>query len=209
MRIAPFSDAWRGMAGFALASLLPVLLLACGARFGGPWLGLALLYLTVFMALIDRLAARAAPDAPEGAEFPAADALLVTLALAHLALMPVAVIAVAGASGLSVAERVAAFFAFGLFFGQIANPVAHELIHRGDRRLYHLGVAIYITLLFGHHASAHRQVHHRHVASPADPNTARRGESFYAFAPRAWMGSFRAGLAAETARRGGLHPYLH
>lgn len=196
------------MAGFALASLLPVVMLGLGAALGGLWFGLALVYTTGFMAMADRLVAVAAPDAPEGAEFPAANVLLIALALAHLALLPVAVFAVAGGSSLSGAERMTAFFAFGLFFGQIANPAAHELIHRGDRRLHDLGVAIYVTLLFGHHASAHRHVHHRHVASQADPNTARRGESFYVFAPRAWAGSFRAGLAAENARRGGLHPYI-
>lgn len=56
-----------------------------------------------------------------------------------------------------------------------------------------------MTLLFGHHTSAHRLVHHRHVATPSDLNTARLGESFWHFFPRALVGSFRAGLAAERA----------
>ncbi|MDZ4135336.1 MAG: fatty acid desaturase, partial [Paracoccaceae bacterium] len=95
--------------------------------------------------------------------------------------------------------------------GQVANPAAHELIHRGNRGLFRLGVAVYGSLLFGHHVSAHRLVHHRHAASAQDPNTARAGEGYYRFAARAWAGSFRAGLAAENARRAGrkagLHPY--
>jgi len=67
-------------------------------------------------------------------------------------------------------------------------------------------------LLFGHHTSAHRLVHHRHAASADDPNTARSGEGYYAFLLRAWLGSFRLGLAAETALRKrsakGVHPYV-
>ncbi|MFD1809173.1 alkane 1-monooxygenase [Gemmobacter lanyuensis] len=67
------------------------------------------------------------------------------------------------------------FLGFGQFFGQVSNPAAHELIHRGQRGLFRLGAAVYITLLNGHHTSAHRLVHHRHVATPEDPNSALAG----------------------------------
>jgi alkane 1-monooxygenase len=194
---------------FAAATLTPLVLLALGGLTGGAgWLWAGLAYLTLFTALADRLAPPATPGLPEETEFPAGNGLLVALGLAHLALMPLAVWAIAGPSALGPAERLIAALGFGLAFGQISVPAAHELIHRGSRRLYRLGVAIYVTLLFGHHASAHRLVHHVHVATPRDPNTARRGESLYAFLPRAWIGSFRAGLAAEDRRHGaGLHPY--
>jgi alkane 1-monooxygenase len=36
------------------------------------------------------------------------------------------------------------------------------------------------------------------VATEDDPNTARLGESFYRFLPRAWIGSFVAGFEIET-----------
>ncbi|MDR5652501.1 alkane 1-monooxygenase [Ruixingdingia sedimenti] len=197
------------MRAFAAATLAPVVLLGLGILFGGPWAAGALVYMTVLSFTLDRLIARALPEAPEGAEFPAADALSAVLALAHLALVPAVVWAVAGDSGLSGAARVALAAGAGLWFGQVSNSNAHELIHRSDRRLYRLGVAVYVSLLYGQHVSAHRLVHHRHVATDADPNSARRGESFYAFAARAWPAEFRAGRAAESAlRKGrGLHPY--
>lgn len=59
---------------------------------------------------------------------------------------------------------------------------------------------IYITLLFGHHTSAHVLVHHRYVATAYDPNTSRKGESLYRYIIRAWAGSFRAGYIAEVSR---------
>ncbi len=199
---------------FALATLAPLPLLGLGAWLGGAWTLLPLAYMTVLAALLDRLAMPAAPDAPAQAEFPAADRLSVALALGHFAALALGIAAVAGATGLSGWERAALFAGFGLFLGQIGNANAHELIHRPGRGLRWLGTLVYVSLLFGHHASAHPQVHHRFVATPDDPNTARSGTSFYRFAIRAWTGSFRAGLRLESRRlaRRGLpawrHPYV-
>jgi alkane 1-monooxygenase len=199
------------LAGFALAALLPVPLLAVGALQGGAWLWLAFLYMGVLTILLDQLVPLTT-GAAAGTEFPAADFLLVSVAIALLAALPVTVWAIAGDSDLEAGERVLLFFAASFWFGQVGHPAAHELIHRPRRDLFRLGAAVYTALLFGQHASAHRLVHHRHVASAADPNTARAGEGFYHFARRAWLGSFRKGLAAESELRDrgaatGLHPY--
>ena len=193
---------------FAVAALLPFGLICLAAGFGGVWVWAAVLYMGLLTAVLDQMVRRPLPDAPEGAEFPAADALLVALGMAHLAAFPLVVWALAGPN-LSLGQKILLGLAAGQWFGQVSNPVAHELIHRGHRALYWLGVTVYATMLFGHHASAHRLVHHRHAASLEDPNTAREGETFYQFWPRAWVGSFRGGWQAEQLRRAGkgLHPY--
>lgn len=198
------------LAAFALAALLPLPLLVLGLVEGRAWLWAAFLYMGVLTILLDQLVPLTAGTA-EGDEFPAADLLLITVGLAALALLPLATRAIAGPSGLTTGERVLLFFASGFWLGQVAHPAAHELIHRPKRPLFRLGATVYSALLFGQHASAHRLVHHRHVASADDPNSARAGESFYRFARRAWVGSFRQGLAAETDLRAratkGPHPY--
>ncbi|MFY0634424.1 MAG: alkane 1-monooxygenase [Vannielia sp.] len=183
---------------FCAITLAPVALLAAGGTLGGAWLIAAVLYLTLFSALLDQILRRAGAR-PTATAAPGswADALCAALALAHFALLALAVAAVSGATGLAPWERAIAFLAFGLFFGQVSNSNAHELIHRAVRPLRALGRWVYISLLFGHHASAHPKVHHRFVATPEDPNSARLNESYYRFAARAWLGSFRAGLAAE------------
>lgn len=195
---------------FAFATSLPLLLTALAALFGGVWGWLAVGYMTVLVACLDRLIARTVRNLDPEAGFPAADALLVALGLGHFVVLALALAGVAGATGLDPAERVLAGIAAGLVAGQIAHPVAHELIHRGARGKRRLGRLIYTSLLCGHHASAHLLVHHPHVATSADPVSARRGEGFYRYMTRAWPGAFRAGLRAETRRHGRLgpqHPY--
>jgi len=193
---------------FAAATLIPGLMLGLAALSGGGWIWAALVWMTALTMGLDALVPRV-PEAREGQEFPAADWLSAALALLHFLVLPLVVRAVAGAAGLDWPGRIGLALAAGLWFGQVSNSNAHELIHRTNRWLYGLGMWVYVSLLFGHHASAHRLVHHRHVGLPDDPNTARRGESFYRFAPRAWAGSFRAGMVAESRlRRGrGWHPY--
>lgn len=193
---------------FAAAALVPLGLLVVGGIWGGVWALAGLGFMTVLASVLDQISGLFLGDAPEGAEFPAADGLLVVLALGVLVLLPLVVWVVA-VSDLSAAARVAVFVGAGLWLGQVGNPTAHELIHRPGRGLFWLGAVVYSVLLFGHHTSAHRLVHHRLAASVDDPNSARAGEGFYAFAWRAWGGSFRAGLRAENGLRrpGRLHPY--
>lgn len=197
------------IAAFAVAALLPLPLLAIGARLGGPALWLAFLYMAALTILIDELIPLTAAT-PEGEDFPGADALLIAVATGALLALPLTTWALTHAA-LTRPEAVALFLTTGFWLGQVAHPAAHELIHRPSRALFRLGTLVYIALLFGQHASAHRLVHHVRVATPDDPNTARRGEGYYRFLLRAWAGSFAKGLQAETdlrtRGRHGPHPY--
>lgn len=180
---------------FAIASLTPALLLFAGAAWGGLWIWAALIAVTVLWLAMDRFQRWAPID--EGREFPAGDWLLVVLGVLQLTHIPLAIWALT--QQLHGLDWVVGFAAFSTFFGQVGNPAAHELIHRPSRGMRRLGDTVYTALLFGHHSSAHRLVHHVHVGTPLDPNSARRGQGFWRYLPRAWLGSFRAGLAAEQA----------
>lgn len=199
--LARFIQRTPPVSAFAVVTLAPLLLLALGALFGGwlAWVALALITLVTFA--LDELAGRACPDAPEGAEFPAADRLSVGLAVAHFVALALAVFALSGGTGLSAASWIAVYLGFGLFFGQVSNANAHELIHRAYRPLFWLGMWVYISLGFGHHTSAHRLVHHRFAATDDDPNSAALGEGFWDFAPRAWKDGFVAGYEMEEGLR--------
>ncbi|MEQ9695740.1 alkane 1-monooxygenase [Shimia sp. SDUM112013] len=204
------------MLWFSIATLVPVLLLTLAGVWGGAFCLAALLYQGAFVHVMDRLVHGAAARRGVGGEFPVGEGLAVSLGLAHLLLICLAVYAVGGPSDLSAWERAACFIAFGLFFGQVSNANAHELIHKQGRWPRRLGVLVYISLLFGHHASAHPKVHHIWVATERDPNSPAPNESFYRFWPRAWIGSFREGLQAENDLRARAktdlsiwsHPYV-
>jgi len=197
---------------FAAATLTPVPLIAGAAVWGGWWVIAALGYLVVLTAALDAMVSYVTP-ATTGEEFPTARALTVGLGLLHFALLALSVAYIPSAMT-SLPEKLGAFVAAGLFFGQVSNANAHELIHRPGRGMHKLGMWVYISLLFGHHTSAHPLVHHIHVGTRSDPSTARMGESFYRFARRAWKGSFRKGWEAESLRSARInrpwwgHPYV-
>lgn len=201
---------------FTIATLTPVGLLAMAAFGGGLWAVLALGYMTLFVFFADRLPQTDAMRRARDGAVPLGHRLSELLGWAHMALIFWAVMAVSGANGLPIGERILCFFAFGMFFGQVSNSNAHELIHRCHREARHLGKLVYISLLFGHHASAHTLVHHVHAATDLDSNSPRGQESFYHFAPRAWALSFVKGWRAETRLRARAqtppalwtHPYV-
>ena len=184
-----------GLLQFGFATLTPAALLAAGAIWGGVWVLGAVLFLTAMTSLLDRLLKSTTLAQPLHAD----QNLSILIALTHFTLLPLTVWALAGPA-LGTLEKLGLFFAAGLWFGQVSNANAHELIHRSSKPLHRLGMWSYITLLFGHHTSAHVLVHHQHVATQSDPNTSRKGESLYRYMGRAWVGSFRQGYQAEANR---------
>ncbi len=184
------------IAKYGGATLIPLALLMLGATVWGGFAVAALIWLTLVAGLMDHVLDPPASSVPHGRW---SDGLSVLLALGHVALIPVVLLALIGPD-LSPGQKIALFTATASFIGQVSHPNAHELIHRTTRLQAALGAVVYITMGFGHHVSAHRMVHHRYVATPQDPNTPRMGEGFWTYLPRAWIGSFRAGLAAEIHR---------
>ncbi|TNF65021.1 MAG: alkane 1-monooxygenase [Rhodobacteraceae bacterium] len=200
------------MLRFILAPALPLALLVLACFWGGWWGLAAFVAMTVFASGLDRMLPPA-PDETAHLGAQQAHALSVAMGLAHLGILPLGVWALSQGA-MSLPAALATVGALGLFMGQIANSTAHELIHRPDRWSRRLGAAVYASMLFGHHASAHRLVHHVHVATAHDPNSAPLGMGFWTFLPQAWIGSFMAGLRAETRLRArartarGPHPYV-
>lgn len=87
----------------------------------------------------------------------------------------------------------------------IGIGTAHELGHKQellDRWLSKIALA---PSMYGHFFVEHNRGHHKRVATPEDPASARMGEGFWAFLPRTVMGSFISAwdLECERLKRNG------
>ncbi len=79
---------------------------------------------------------------------------------------------------------------------------AHELGHKKLRVEQTLAKIALAVPAYGHFCVEHNRGHHRYVATPGDPASARMGESIYRFALREIPGAFRRGWMAESDRLG-------
>jgi alkane 1-monooxygenase len=110
----------------------------------------------------------------------------------------------AGTQQLSIGGWLALAIAAGLTSGLAINT-AHELGHKKSRLEKWLAKITLAVPSYGHFTIDHNLGHHRNVATPGDPASARMGESIYRFALREIPGALREAWSLEKdrlARRG-------
>jgi alkane 1-monooxygenase len=199
-------------APYLLGFLMPVLVIA-GAQWRGVWVLAPVVFLYGLLPALDALSGLNRGN-PSDAERPVLEAnpwfRLVTWLW-----VPVQFALIAWGFLWVVAERppmleaVAVTISVGLTCGAVGITFAHELIHRAGRFERALGEALLASVSYTHFAIEHVHGHHRHVATPRDPATARFGEAFYTFLPRTVFGGLGSALAieADRLRRRGLSPW--
>lgn len=77
---------------------------------------------------------------------------------------------------------------------------AHELGHKRPEHEKRLAKIALAPVAYGHFFVEHNKGHHRRVATPEDPASARMGESFWRFLPRTVIGSLRSAWEIERTR---------
>ncbi len=82
----------------------------------------------------------------------------------------------------------------------IGINAAHELGHKRVAWEQWLSRLALVPVAYGHFFVEHNRGHHARVATPADPASARLGESFYAFLPRTLWGSLKSAWQLEATR---------
>lgn len=106
-------------------------------------------------------------------------------------------------------EKIGLFFGLGVISGAVGIVYAHELLHQKNRGERWLGDLLLAMVLYSHFRSEHLLVHHRYVATPRDPVSARYNEGFHRFflrvlltcPPSAWRAE------AQMLARKGLGPW--
>lgn len=105
-------------------------------------------------------------------------------------------------SGWDTAGRIAVM---GLLCGVFGINVGHELGHRLSRFEQFLAKALLLTSLYMHFFTEHNKGHHKRVATPEDPSSARYGEPVYLFYFRTVVFSYISAwhiANAETKKKG-------
>ena len=99
--------------------------------------------------------------------------------------------------------------AMGMLHGIYGINMAHELGHRKSNLDRFLSQLLLLTSHYTHFFIEHNRGHHKHVATPNDPATARRGENLYYFWVRTISGSYKSAwrLENESQQRKGLKVY--
>lgn len=112
----------------------------------------------------------------------------------------------------SAGEWSAFILSFALVTGGIGITVAHELGHKNTATEQFLSRLLLMTVCYMHFYIEHNRGHHVTVATPADPATARKNETFYRFWVRSVFGGYRhawvlekESLARKNQRRFSVH----
>lgn len=102
---------------------------------------------------------------------------------------------------MSIPELLGFILSIGISSGVVGINISHELQHRLDNTFEPLLARLMLwSVLYMHWAIEHISGHHRWVATPFDPATARLGESYYAFWPRTVFGGIKSAWEIENKR---------
>ena len=104
-----------------------------------------------------------------------------------------------GTQDLTVWSILALAVTAGSYSGLGINT-AHELGHKKPEFERLLAKIVLAVPAYGHFCIEHNRGHHRDVATPEDPASARMGESIYKFVLREIPGTFKRGWAVEKER---------
>lgn len=88
----------------------------------------------------------------------------------------------------------------GLMMGFLGITTAHELVHRPEGPLKWAGFITLWILNYGHWGVEHVFGHHKNVATPLDPVSAKKNENIYFYLVRAIGGSFLHSFSFEKQK---------
>ena len=106
-------------------------------------------------------------------------------------------------SSQSISDTIGSIIGMGLLCGAFGINVAHELGHRTNKFEQFLAKSLLLTSLYMHFFIEHNKGHHKHVATPEDPSTAKFKQTVYAFWIQTFIGTYLSAwhIAIEDAKK--------
>ncbi len=181
---------------FGLVYTVPASLLL-GFILGGPWAFSTVVWVFVLTPLLDRVGGlRTEATEPGHWLF---DGWLWLWPLVHGALL-IAVLLRVTSGTVGVLESVGLVLSVGIVAGGGGINIAHELMHRTSAPARATAEGLMTLVTYPHFCVEHVLGHHRNVATPDDPASARRGEAVYPFLVRSVVGGARSAWKLEGQR---------
>ncbi|MBY8965236.1 fatty acid desaturase [Algiphilus sp. NNCM1] len=206
---APASSAWKDAKRYwwLLSPALPLLglasVIAVLSGFSAGWLWALPVVFYGLAPLLDLLIGEDRSNAPESAvDALSADRYYQRIVFAYIPsqyLMTILAAWLAVSGGLPWWHLLGLVMATGIVNG-VAINTAHELGHKTNALERWLSRIVLAPVAYGHFFIEHNKGHHKHVATPEDPASARMGESFWRFLPRTVLGSLKSAWSIEKAR---------
>ena len=112
----------------------------------------------------------------------------------------------------SLSDTIGRVIAMGLLCGIFGINVAHELGHRVNFVEQLFAKSLLLTSLYMHFFIEHNKGHHKHVATPHDPSTAKLNQSLYRFwlqtLPGTYLSAWHIAIA-DAAKKNKVFPKLN
>jgi alkane 1-monooxygenase len=99
---------------------------------------------------------------------------------------------------LSSLEQIGLTLSMGLSCGMLGINVAHELGHRNSPHEQFMARLLLMSSWYWHFIIEHNKGHHKNVATPQDPASARLNEPLYSFFCRSIWGGIRSAWKIQT-----------
>ena len=189
--------------GFLTAFIIPSLAVL-GFYLGGAWNFITIVFVFGFIPLADFLIGEDPENMEDSQARVVAEHFYYRLITYVWAIFQVAFVIwgvwAMSTSSLSTLEWIGFVVSFSLVTGGIGITVAHELGHKKSKIERFYARLILMTVSYMHFYIEHNKGHHVYVATPRDPATSRKGESFYAFWFRSVFMGYQSAWKLERSR---------
>ncbi len=178
-------------------------LLALGALWGGGWTFFPVIFIFGLLPVLDDRVGRYDLNPPlvsPGSRWSFDLLLWIFVPVQTAAILLVLTRLTRGDVPASFIETIGLTLSTGIISGSGGIVIAHELMHRASAFSRALAEILMTQASYAHFCIEHVHGHHRHVATPLDPASSRRGENVFAFVPRSILGGALSAWRIESER---------